>query len=87
MGETLTALTNGITDEDGLTNVSYTYQWIANDADIEGATNSTYTLADSDEGKAIQVRVSFTDDGGNEETLTSADTDTVAATKPGVPGT
>ena len=86
VGETLTALTNGITDEDGLTNVSYTYQWIANDADIEGATNSTYTLADSDEGKAIQVRVSFTDDGGNEETLTSADTDTVAATKPGVPG-
>ena len=82
VGETLTALTNGITDEDGLTNVSYTYQWIANDADIEGATNSTYTLADSDEGKAIQVRVSFNDDAGNEETLSSAATAAVAATPP-----
>ena len=79
VGETLTALTNGITDEDGLDDVSYTYQWIANDADIEGATNSTYTLADSDEGKAIKVKVSFTDDADNQETLTSAPTAAVAA--------
>ena len=86
VGETLTALTNSITDEDGLTNVSYTYQWIANDADIEGATNSTYTLADSDEGKAIKVKVSFTDDANNEETLTSAATGVVAA-KPNSPAT
>ena len=86
VGETLTALTNGITDEDGLTNVSYTYQWIANDADIEGATKSTYTLADSDEGKAIEVKVSFTDDADHEETLTSAATGVVAA-KPNSPAT
>ena len=32
------------------------------------------------------MKVSFTDDADHEETLTSADTDTVAATKPGVPG-
>ena len=31
VGETLTVLTNGITDEDGLDNVSYSYQWIRND--------------------------------------------------------
>ena len=86
VGETLTALTNGITDEDGLDDVSYTYQWIANGADIEGATNSTYTLADSDEGKAIKVKVSFTDDADHEETLTSAATAAIAA-KPNSPAT
>ena len=77
VGETLMAETSGIADEDGLTNVWYSYQWIADDADIEGATNSTYTLAADDEGKAIKVKVSFTDDGGNEETLTSAATTAV----------
>ena len=90
MGETLTVLTNGITDEDGLDNVSYSHQWIANDetndADIGGQTGSTYTLTDEDVGKSIKVRVSFTDDADHEETLTSEATDTVAATKPGVPG-
>ena len=79
VGETLTVDTSAIADEDGLDDVSYSYQWIANDADIEGAANSTYTLADSDEGKAIKVKVSFTDDANNGETLTSAPTATVAA--------
>ena len=85
-GETLTALTNGITDADGLTSPTYSYQWLAANVGIAGATNSTYTLTDADAGKTIKVRVSFTDDTDHEETLTSADTDTVAATKPGVPG-
>ena len=84
--ETLTADTADIADEDGLTNVAYRYQWIAGGSDINGATSSTYTLADSDEGNAIKVKVSFTDDADNDETLTSDATDTVAATKPGVPG-
>ena len=72
VGETLTADTSGIADADGLADAEFSYQWLADDADIEGATNSTYTLADADEGKAIRVRVSFSDDAGNEETLTSA---------------
>ena len=79
VGQTLTADTSGIADGDGLDNVYFTYQWIAGDVDIDGATGSSYTLADSDEGKAIKVRVSFTDDAGNEETLTSAATSAVAA--------
>ena len=83
VGETLTAETSGIADEDGLSNVTFSYQWVRNDgsgdADIAGATGATYTLVDADEGKTIRVRVSFTDDAGNEETLTSAATDTVAA--------
>ncbi len=77
VGETLTADTAGIEDADGLTNISFTYQWMADDADISGATGSTYTLADSEEGKAIKVEVSFTDDAGNDESLTSAATDEV----------
>ena len=66
-GETLTADTSGITDADGLTNVSYSYQWLAEDADIAGETASTYTLSDDDVGKVIKVKVTFTDNAGNEE--------------------
>ena len=78
VGETLTADTSGIADADGLTNVTYSYQWLAGDSDISGETGSAYTLADADEGKTVKVRVSFTDDGGNDETLTSAATEAVA---------
>ena len=83
VGQTLTADTSGIADADGLTNVSYSYQWVANDGtndtDISGATGSTYTLVDADEGNTVKVRVSFTDDADNEETLTSAATAAVDA--------
>ena len=83
VGETLTADTSGIADTDGLTNVSYSYQWIVTDGgdgiDITSATDSSYSLADADEGLAIKVKVSFTDDAGNEESLTSAATDDVAS--------
>ena len=75
VGQTLTASTSGISDADGLDNVSFSYQWIANDGtadtDIQGATASTYTLSDADVGKTVKVRVSFTDDAGNRESLTS----------------
>ena len=79
VGETLTADTSPITDEDGLDNVSYSYQWNAGGSDIAGATGSTYTLTASEQGKTIQVRVTFTDDADNEETLTSEATAEVAA--------
>ena len=85
VGETLTANTSGIADADGLSNVQYEYQWLADDADISGATGSTYTLADAEEGKAIKVKVTFTDDADNEESLISAATDAVAAAEPSEP--
>ena len=85
VGETLTADTSGIADADGLSNVQYEYQWLADDADISGATNATYTLTDSEESKAITVQVSFTDDADNEETLTSAATAAVAGAQPTEP--
>ena len=72
MGETLTADTTAITDPDGLDHVSYSYQWLADDTDITDATSSTYTPVAADLTKTIKVRVSFSDDTGNTETLTSA---------------
>ena len=85
VGETLTADTSGIADADGLSNVQYEYQWLADDTDIAGATNATYTLVVDDEGKAVTVQVSFTDDADNEETLTSAATAAVAGAQPTEP--
>ena len=79
VGETLTADTTGISDSDGLANATFTYQWLADDADITDATGSTYALAAADEGKTIKVRASFTDDRGHQETLTSTATATVAS--------
>ena len=83
VGETLSADTSGISDANGLTGVSYAYQWIRNDGsldtNISGATGQTYTLADDDQGKTIKVQVSFTDDDGYSATLTSAATGSVAA--------
>ena len=79
VGQTLTASTSGISDSDGLTSVAYTYQWLADDVEITGATGSTYTLTTTDQNKAIKVTVSFTDDADNSESLTSAATSAVAA--------
>ena len=84
-GETLTSSTTGIADGDGLTSATFTYQWLADDADIAGATGSSYTLVDADEGRAVKVRASFTDDGGNEESLTSEPTAAVAEAAPTEP--
>ena len=78
VGEMLTVSTSGIADTDGLDNVTFSYQWMRNDGstdtDIAGATQAYYALVSADQGNAIRVRVAFTDDGGTEETLTSAAT-------------
>ncbi len=83
VGQTLTAATSDIMDADGLTTPGYTYQWVrvngSTEADISGATSNTYTLVAADLGKTIKVKVSFTDDASNAETLTSAATAAVAA--------
>ena len=82
VGETLTADTSGIEDADGLDNATFSYQWVATDGgadlDIPGATEATYTLIPIDAALRFKVRVSFTDDGGNEEALTSEVTTVVA---------
>ncbi len=82
VGETLTADTSGIAGEDGLSNATFAYQWLANGSDIAGATGAIYTLAEAAEGKVISVTVSFTDDAGNGEELSSAATAAEAAPPP-----
>ena len=75
VGETLTASAGGIEDTDGLSGATFAWQWLSNDGntdtEIEDATGKTYTLVAADEGKTVKVRVTFTDDGETEETLTS----------------
>ena len=77
MDQTLTADPSGITDTDGLTTATYTYQWLRVDADgVSNETNiganaATYTPVAADVGKQIKVQVSFTDDRGHVETVPS----------------
>ena len=76
-GQTLNATTAGIGDKDGMSRAVFSYQWIRHDlgtekdAEIKGATGQTYTVTAKDEGKALKVRVTFKDDRGNQESLTS----------------
>ncbi len=83
VGQTLTADTAGVSDDDGLGSGVFEYQWVRSDGttdtDIAGATGATYTLVAADEGKTVKVRVSFTDGGGNPESQTSAATPPVTA--------
>ena len=76
VGSELTAAKGTIADVDGLTSVSYSYQWIRVDGteetDITGAMSSAYTLVAADQGKKVKVRLGFTDDAGTGEARTSA---------------
>ena len=72
VGQTLTASITGIADPEGVPS-AFTYQWISVEAD--GTSNATniganarrYTLTASEEGKKVQVEVSFVDNGGTSE--------------------
>ncbi len=77
-GETLTVDTTAIADPDGPASLTFGYQWKRGGTDIPGATGATYTLTQADVGAAIAVTVSWTDDGGMDESLTSAATAAVA---------
>ena len=82
--ETLTADISRIGDADGLTRSGWTYQWVRvaqgeEGTDIEGATEATYVVVAADRDGKLKVKVDFTDDGGNAETLTSDATATVLA--------
>ena len=81
-GETLTADTSGLTDEDGLADTDY--QWVrtpsgGGDEDISGATSKTYVPVFADAGATLKVRVTVTDDEGHEATFESVPTSAVAA--------
>ena len=76
VGDTLTAVTTGISDADGLAGVGYSYQWIrvddmAVETEISGAMSRTHTLVAADVGKHFKVRVAFQDNTGFDEARTS----------------
>ena len=88
--EILSADTAGIADANGLSNVEYAYRWVRStggvDTDIGAATGATYTLVRDDLDHTVRVRVSFTDDDGYPETLTSAATGAVVRPPNASPG-
>ena len=71
--ETLTVLTSGIRDDDGLSNPGYSYRWVQVDGATETALSSapSYLLIRDDIGKKIKVTVHFQDDAGKVESLES----------------
>ena len=79
VGETLTANTTDISDSDGLNNATFTYQWLADDADITDATGSTYAWLPQTREKPSRCGCPSPDDRGHQETLTSTATAAVTA--------
>ena len=71
VGETLTASTSDIRDTDGIENATFSHQWLRGATPIAGAAESSYTVTEADAGQGLSVRVSFTDDAGNAESVTS----------------
>ena len=82
VGETLTA-TNGTWD--GIPAPTYSRQWKADDADISGATGTTYELTEAEEGASITVTVTATNSEGSASATSSA-TDPVAPADEGGEG-
>ena len=84
VGETLGVDTSGISDGNGMTGAQFTYQWFhsvsGTDTLISGATGATYTVVQGDANKAFKVRVGFTDDAGNAESVLSDATGLVLVT-------
>ena len=67
MGETLSVDLSDLTDADGIG--QFEYQWLRDEAEISGATSSTYYLLLSDLEKSISVKLKHTDLLGNVDTL------------------
>jgi Ca2+-binding RTX toxin-like protein len=72
--QTLTA-SNTLADTDGLGTISY--QWFSDDKVISNTTQTTYALTQSDVGKKITVKASYTDMFGTAESVTSSATEAI----------
>lgn len=86
--KTLTADVSNIMDENGMDNVSFSYNWYAGAGYFRAAVvrDPTYIVQSRDVGLTISVTVNFDDDAGNSETVDSLETATIiAATNPGKP--
>ncbi|PID66439.1 MAG: hypothetical protein CR975_02940 [Gammaproteobacteria bacterium] len=63
-------LSASVKDADGLP-ATVAYQWLADGKPITGATNNTFTLTRDEAGKAVSVKINYTDSAGFQEALTS----------------
>ena len=77
-GETLTADTSAISDEDGVGTISY--QWYRDGELITGEASSELALTQADVGSAISADISYVDGSGATETFQSASTAAVSNT-------
>lgn len=77
-GQQLTANVDALDDLDGMENAEFSYQWSRDGVAVDGATAKTYDLTQADVGSTMTVDVSFTDDRGGEEGVTSTATVPVA---------
>ena len=79
--ETATVSTDLIADADGMSDPKWEYEWILVDGEteevIDGETEPTYLIREEDLGKKLKVRVTYYDDYGFDEVLTSAATSTI----------
>ena len=91
VGEFLTAHTSDIADEDGLSNVSFSYGWLLKPVPENFNQlrllyqKRRYLVPPDAAGRTIQVSVAFRDDRGNFESVLSAPTAVVAPTVPDPP--
>ena len=89
VGTTLFVDLSGITDTNGLSSATYTYQWVHDDNGTEtvilGATGDTLATVADDAGKSLRVKVSFTDDDGFSEQVVSDATPLVNSPASGAP--
>lgn len=82
VGSTLSS-TVDITDTNGISS-GFTYQWVISDTsdgtynNITDATDTTYVVQESDYNKFIRLQISYTDDAGNTEIVSSTETDSVS---------
>lgn len=68
-GQTLSLDLSALTDADGLGTLSY--QWLRDGVAVVGATNAGFTLTDTDIGAVMSAQISYTDDQGSAELVTS----------------
>lgn len=81
--QVLSVSTAGIADADGMVGVVYAYQWQAGNgtafSNIAGATSETFTLTAAQTGQQVRVVVSYVDNRGTAESVTSTATALVAS--------
>ena len=75
--QTLT-LSSTVADEDGIDASTVSYQWYRDGSAISGATDTSYTLTQNDVDAAITAKQSYTDDFGNDHSVTSTATNVVS---------